>query len=113
MKKILFLTSLFVFLFIAGLNAQNNIETSGQQQISVKVDGLSCPFCAYGLEKKFKEIKGAFDIKIDINKGVLTFQMSNGKNISEDLIRKQVKDAGFTPREISFTSIEENMKDGK
>ena len=27
-------------------------------QFEVQVDGLGCPFCAYGLEKKFKEFKG-------------------------------------------------------
>ncbi len=30
-------------LAIAGLNAQTTPESPGQQQISVKVDGLSCP----------------------------------------------------------------------
>jgi mercuric ion binding protein len=113
MNKILFLMSLFAFLSIAGLNAQTNVESSENQQIIVKVDGLSCPFCAYGLEKKFKEIDGASDIKIDINKGILTFQMIDGKEVSEDLIKKKVKDAGFTPREITFSSIEENTGDGK
>ncbi|HHH13154.1 MAG TPA: copper chaperone, partial [Thiolapillus brandeum] len=24
----------------------------------MRVDGLACPFCAYGIEKKFKAMKG-------------------------------------------------------
>jgi periplasmic mercuric ion binding protein len=113
MKKILFLTSLFTILSIAGMTAQTNTESSDNQQISVKVDGLACPFCAYGLEKKFKEIEGVSDIEIDIKKGILSFQMTDGKKVSEELIKKQVKDAGFTPKEIIFSNIEEKTEDGK
>lgn len=39
----------------------------------VQVDGLGCPFCAYGLEKKFKEFKGIKEVKIDIETGDFSF----------------------------------------
>ena len=103
MKKILFLSTLFTILTFAGLDAQTTTKSTEQQQISVKADGLSCSFCAYGLEKKFKEIDGALNIKIDIKSGILTFQMQKGKTIDKEAIRKYVKDAGFTPKKITFS----------
>ena len=27
------------------------------QKITIKVEGLYCPFCAYGIEKQFKKLK--------------------------------------------------------
>ena len=113
MKKLFFLATFISFFAVAGMNAQSTDQT-GEPQISVKVDGLSCPFCAYGLEKKFKEIDGASDIEIDIKKGLLTFRMEDGKTIAEDKIKDKVKQAGFTPKEVVFLNkIEEQQNEKK
>lgn len=113
MKKILFLTTVMAFLAIAGLNAQTSSNASEDQRVSVKVDGLACPFCAYGLEKKIKDIEGSKEVKIDLKSGLLTFQMQKGKAISEETIRNKVKDAGFTPREISFSETSLKTKENE
>ncbi len=113
MKKILLLISLFAFLTLTGLNAQTSSNASENQRVSVKVDGLACPFCAYGLEKKIKDIEGAAEVNIDLKSGLLTFQMQEGKAVSEEAIRKKVKDAGFTPREISFSKSSLKTKENE
>lgn len=99
MKK---LFSAFVILMatLVSLSAQT-------QTVTVEVKGLSCPFCAYGLEKNFKSLKGAENIKIDIEKGLLTFTLKDQKNITEKVIRQQVKEAGFTPGKITISEPEE------
>lgn len=38
----------------------------------MRVDGLACPFCAYGIEKKLKAIDGVSDIKVDLDKGLVS-----------------------------------------
>lgn len=82
-----------------------NTSFAQSKQIKVKVDGLSCPFCAYGLEKNFKKIDGVSDIKINIKKGTLSFAIQKGKTISEEQIKKKVEQAGFTPREITYPKM--------
>ena len=77
------------------------------KQVNVKVDGLSCPFCAYGLEKKIKKLDGVENLKIDVEKGMMTFTVAKGKTVSEEDVKKKVKEAGFTPREITYTEIPE------
>ena len=96
MKRIFLTTVAFVLFGVFTSFAQS-------QQVNVRVDGLSCPFCAYGLEKKFKKIEGAKDIKIDVDKGLLTFTMEKDKTVTEEEIKKKVKQAGFTPREITYS----------
>ena len=71
-------------------------------QITIRVDGLSCPFCAYGLEKKLKRLKGAASVRIDIEHGMAEVTVAEGKTIQESDLKKAVVDAGFTPRAITY-----------
>ena len=65
---------------------------------SLKVDGLACPFCAYGIEKKLSAIDGVEDIKVDIKEGQVIVTMADGTSLSEQRARRAVTDAGFTLR---------------
>ncbi len=69
---------------------------AGAHQYRLRVDGLACPFCAYGIEKKFNATKGVKAIKIDINTGTVTVTMEAGAALSEAQARQIVKDSGFT-----------------
>jgi len=73
-------------------NAQKQMD-----QFMVQVDGLGCPFCAYGLEKKFKEFKGIKKVAIDIETGDFSFSYPAEKALSMDAVVKQVEKAGYTP----------------
>ncbi len=69
---------------------------AGAHQYKLQVDGLACPFCAYGIEKKLNATKGVKSIQIDINTGTVTVFMKPGASLSEPQARQIVKDAGFT-----------------
>lgn len=73
-------------------------ETAGPQRIDMIVVGLSCPFCAYGLEKKLKKVDGVTNIDIDFKTGNVQLEVNDGSEVSDDQIRKLVKDAGFEVR---------------
>ena len=75
--------------------------TWAETEYRVGVDGLACPFCAYGIEKQLASIDGVKDIEVDIKKGEVIVTMAEGANLSEQLAREKVKDAGFSLR--SFT----------
>ena len=76
-------------------------------EVKVRVDGLSCPFCAYGLEKKLNELDGVDSIFIDFEEGVVGMQVTDSENISEEEIRVKIEEAGFTPKEIVFSGKNE------
>lgn len=67
----------------------------------IRVDGLSCPFCAYGIEKKLKQLPGVTGIEMDMEQGIVTVRMTSGAQVDEAALRRAVADAGFTPRGIS------------
>ena len=74
-----------------------------QSAYRLGVDGLACPFCAYGVEKKLNAIAGVQRIEIDIASGTATVTMVEGAALDEAAARKAVKAAGFSLR--SFEQV--------
>ncbi|WP_055413519.1 heavy-metal-associated domain-containing protein [Nonlabens sp. YIK11] len=96
MKNIAIILSIAFSLFaFAKADAQ---KSNQRDQFEVQVDGLGCPFCAYGLEKKFKEFKGIKDVKIDIETGDFSFSYPADKELTMDAVVSQVEKAGYTPK---------------
>ncbi len=69
--------------------------------LKIEIDGLSCPFCAYGLEKNLSKVEGVQTIKIDVENAFVLLTIFEGMGVNEATIRKNIKDAGFTPRSIT------------
>ncbi|MGJ8685349.1 MAG: heavy-metal-associated domain-containing protein [Nonlabens sp.] len=112
MKKITVILSIMIgLLAFTQADAQTNKD---RDQYEVQVDGLGCPFCAYGLEKKFKEFKGIKDVAIDIETGDFSFSYPASKPLSMEKVVAQVVKAGYTPNDAKITrangTIETNEK---
>lgn len=69
----------------------------------IRVDGLVCPFCAYGVEKKFKKIDGVKKIDVNLDKGLVHVDVAEGIKFTEPQLKKLFKDAGFTYRSMETT----------
>lgn len=67
---------------------------------AMRVDGLACPYCAYGIEKKLKQIQGvdAESIDIDLKSGVVRVTTADGVQLTEERMKRLFNDAGFTFR---------------
>lgn len=89
-------------------NAQ--AQSKDKDDFLVKVDGLGCPFCAYGLEKKFKELKGMKNPKIDMETGKFTFTYPTEKNLTVAQVEKQVEAAGYTPVSVKITRADGSVE---
>lgn len=66
------------------------------QSYRLKVDGLACPFCAYGIEKKLGALDGVDRLETNIEDGTVVVTMKDGAALDEETARQAVKDAGFT-----------------
>lgn len=93
MKNIIILFVAFLITTLA--NAQHD-------KFTITVEGLGCPFCAYGLEKKFKEVQGVKNIKIDIETGLMTFTADASKNLKLESVDRQVDKAGYSAKAIKI-----------
>lgn len=68
--------------------------------IVLGVDGLACPFCAYGLEKKLKKLDGVEKVEVLLDDGEVHIFVKEGRHVTDAQLRAAVKDAGFSVREI-------------
>lgn len=89
MKHIIFCISTFVLLW-------SSISFAAGTQYDLRVDGLACPFCAYGIEKKFIRTEGVESVDIDLKNGVVIVKTSEGKTFKEDQLKEVINEAGFT-----------------
>ncbi len=98
MRKILKATALLLALIWA-LPA-----LAGSDKYRLYVDGLACPYCAYGVEKQVGALEGVEAVDIRIDEGVVAITMAPGARLTEEQARQAVADAGFTLRKFERTT---------
>lgn len=79
---------------------QQATAVAGPQRIEMVVHGLSCPFCAYGLEKKLRKLEGLDSVSIDFKTGKVLLLVRDGSKATDERLKQLVKDAGFEVVEI-------------
>jgi mercuric ion binding protein len=62
----------------------------------LQVDGLACPFCAYGIEKKLTALDGVDKVETHIREGAVIVTMEDGAALDEATAKRAVEAAGFT-----------------
>jgi len=104
MQHISFLASVTVLLVAGGFTAHPAPAQDAdlRPDVVMEVDGLACPFCAYGIEKKLKEIDGVDSIEIMFEEGRIELTFSDERVPEEDELRNAVTDAGFTVRKVTW-----------
>ena len=108
MRKLLFIL-VAAFIVQGGQFHSANAQVN---QVRLRVDGLACSFCAYGLEKKLKKLDGVKKVTVALNKGMVALEGKEGHSISFSKIETLVKDAGFTLRECRVTAEGAIQKSG-
>ena len=96
--KIFVVRAFFLAVFLITAVAWPGAAPAGSHVYKIFVDGLACPFCAYGVEKNVLGLDGVEAMDIDINGGFITVVMKAGKVLEKTLAAKAVADAGFTLR---------------
>tara|TARA_R110001583_G_scaffold175833_1_gene330501 strand:- start:943 stop:1239 length:297 start_codon:yes stop_codon:yes gene_type:complete len=76
---------------------------SAPREYHVYVDGLACPFCAYGIEKSLSKQNGVKEVETDIQAGLVRVLMKEDASLSEEQARQAVKAAGFSLRSFNET----------
>ena len=105
MKRPPILIPAFVALFLLSFVLTPPAEAQDKTQApdaTVYVNGLACPFCAYGLEKKLKNLDAIQKLKVQLEKDRVLLTFKEGQTLTKKEIQQAVKKAGFTARKIEF-----------
>lgn len=76
------------------------------QTYQLRVDGLACAYCAYGIEKAFMQTEGVKYVDIDFEQGLVLVDVEDGVHFEETQLKEIVNDAGFTLRSVTVESNE-------
>ncbi len=68
--------------------------------VTLRVDGMTCPFCAYGLEKHFSALDAVDSVVVRISDGLVQIREVDGQILTDETLKETVTDAGFSLREI-------------
>jgi copper chaperone CopZ len=79
----------------------------------VTVNGMVCSFCAQGIEKKMKALSETKDVYVDLKKRLVVVEVKEGLTLSQDVINKIIKDAGYGVQSIEVSEHPiEHIKSG-
>jgi copper chaperone CopZ len=73
-------------------------------EVTVSVDGMACPFCAFGVEKKLRGVDGAGKIDVSMKDGTATITAQEGRSVEVGQVPEAIRDAGFSPGTIRISA---------
>jgi hypothetical protein len=76
----------------------------GIAEVEVQVDGLSCPFCAFGLKVKLARIRNVAGVEIRPSEGRVLIKPVGGRSVAFAELERAVREGGFTPRALRVTA---------
>ncbi len=91
----------FLLVFVTSLFGWSASSLASSNQYNLRVDGLACPFCAYGIEKEFTRTKGVVKVDIDMVNGLVIVTTSTDKTFAEAELSEIINNAGFTMKSMS------------
>jgi copper chaperone CopZ len=72
----------------------------GPARIEVAINGMVCSFCVQGIERKLGALPATQAARVDIKNHLVDITLRPGQSISDDQLRKLIRDAGFDVRSI-------------
>ena len=74
----------------------SGISFAEDTHYELQVNGLVCPFCAYNIEKNVGKLDGVKDVKANLEAGLVSVLVADGKTLSENAVRETITNTGFT-----------------
>lgn len=90
--------TLFFFTFL-------RISFAEVKKVEVGIDGLSCPFCVWGLRQQMKGIKAIDELEVSLKKSMVRFILKENSPLSIEEIKDAVKKAGFSVRDVRIEAV--------
>ena len=89
-----------------GLQAQ---VSHTRREVIIKVDGMFCPFCTYGVEKRLRKLGETEDVRIDLAAGEAIVTLKPAAKFIEAHFDGAIKKAGFTHSGITVRAGHESL----
>ncbi len=71
-------------------------------RIDMQVDGMTCPFCVYGIEKKLKALQEVIDAEANLKTGIVDIELDEDGSLDIERLNEAVRESGFSPGRIKI-----------
>ena len=85
MKKI-------IIALVMGIAATSSMAAN---TVKVTVNGMVCPFCAQGIEKRISKMSATKDVFVDLKKKTVAVEAKDGQMLDAKAISAENVDAGY------------------
>ena len=89
-------------------NAQGGVS---EADIVIEVEGLACPFCTFGIEKKLKALDEVDTLAIHLEEGKIELRLKADARLSRTQIAGAIREAGFEANRITFLNAKAEETD--
>lgn len=90
-----------VFALLATVAVAQPPAGDGAQEVVIKINGMFCPFCTFGIEKRLKSLPEVAKVRTDLAAGEAIATLKPGAQFLQQRFARAVKKAGFTHSGIS------------
>lgn len=94
-----------LFVLITGLLLSASVLAG--QQVDLGVQGLACPYCAFGIEKRLLKVEGVEQVEVNVVDNTVQLSMQPDHTLTEDRARQAVEEAGFTLESFATTDTDD------
>ncbi len=98
MKQLRFSVTALVFLLFPLLSF-----ASGEQVVDITIEGMTCKFCAYGVQKNLLKLPNIANAEVDIDSKKAHIVMNAGTQADIEQIKKKITEAGFKPVTVTVS----------
>ena len=105
LKKLIF--SLWIVVLTLVFNQSAFAEVN---RIDMQVDGMTCPFCVYGIEKKLKALQEVIDAEANLKTGIINIKLGEDGSLDIERLNEAVRESGFSPGRIKIKATGEMTK---
>lgn len=96
-----------IWLIAFSVMGWNTSALSAEKHYEIRADGLACPYCAYGIERKFMKISGVKHVDIKLKEGLVLVTGDADLDLKDPQLKTLFNDAGFTYRKIVKVDIQQ------
>ena len=64
----------------------------------IKIDGMTCKFCAYNIKKRLSKLEGVEKVVVEQDKGMATLQVKPGTKLTDEQLKAEIAEAGYNYR---------------
>lgn len=86
------------FVFALALGLLVNLPLQAASNYVIRIDGMTCKFCAHNVKKQLKKLEGVEQVEVDQDKGTATLVIKDGASLTDATLQKAIADAGYNYR---------------